>query len=153
MRSYPGRSPGPRQRPCIDPGVPGGFGRHADPGPRVHAAMPARESYEDAVGRLDEMERRLASDQVASYASGKDGTRWESNVTKGQYESMVDAAREHILAGDAFQIVVSQRFRKPLEASAFDVYRCLPALNPSPFLYSLSFACHPHLSGTSPSKH
>src|ERR1019366_1931677 len=80
---------------------------------------PDREDYDAAVGRIDEMERRLASDQMASYARGADGTRWESNVTKGQYEAMVDAAREHILAGDAFQIVVSQRYRTPLEASPF----------------------------------
>src|SRR5258708_9898368 len=79
---------------------------------------PDRESYEDAVGRIDEMERRLASAQVASYARGKDGTRWESNVTKVQYESMVDAARDHILAGDAFHVVVSHHFRKPLDARA-----------------------------------
>jgi anthranilate synthase component 1 len=113
---------------------------------------PEREDYEAAVSRIDEMERRLASDQVASYARGADGTRWESNVTKGQYEAMVDAAREHILAGDAFQIVVSQRFRKPLEASAFDVYRCLRAINPSPYMYYLSLGGDRHVVGTSPEK-
>jgi anthranilate synthase component 1 len=113
---------------------------------------PDREDYESAVGRIDEMERRLASDQVAAYARGADGTRWESNVTKGQYEAMVDAAREHILAGDAFQIVVSQRFRKPLEASAFDVYRCLRAINPSPYMYYLSLGGDRHVVGTSPEK-
>jgi anthranilate synthase component 1 len=113
---------------------------------------PDREDYEAAVARIDEMERRLASDQVASYARGADGKRWESNVTKGQYEAMVDAAREHILAGDAFQIVVSQRFRKPLEASPFDVYRCLRAINPSPYMYYLSLGGDRHVVGTSPEK-
>jgi anthranilate synthase component 1 len=113
---------------------------------------PDREDYEDAVARIDEMERRLASDQVGSYARGADGTRWESNVTKGRYESMVDAAREHILAGDAFQIVVSQRFSKPLEANAFDVYRCLRAINPSPYMYYLSLGGDRHVVGTSPEK-
>ncbi|MFI5168513.1 MAG: anthranilate synthase component I [Thermoanaerobaculales bacterium] len=113
---------------------------------------PDREDYEAAVGRIDEMERRLASDQVAPYARGADGTRWESNVTRGQYEAMVDAAREHILAGDAFQIVVSQRFRKPLEASPFDVYRCLRAINPSPYMYYLSLGGDRHVVGTSPEK-
>jgi anthranilate synthase component 1 len=113
---------------------------------------PDREDYEAAVNRLDEMERRLGSDQVAAYAPGTDGTRWESNVTKGQFEAMVDAAREHILAGDAFQIVVSQRFRKPLEASPFDVYRCLRAINPSPYMYYLSLGGDRHVVGTSPEK-
>jgi anthranilate synthase component 1 len=113
---------------------------------------PDREDYDAAVGRIDEMERRLASDQMASYARGADGTRWESNVTKGQYEAMVDAAREHILAGDAFQIVVSQRYRKPLEASPFDVYRCLRAINPSPYMFFLALGGDRHVVGTSPEK-
>jgi anthranilate synthase component I len=113
---------------------------------------PDREDYEAAVGRIDEMEKRLASDQVASYARGTDGALWESNVTKGQYESMVDAAREYILAGDAFQIVVSQRYHKPLEASPFDVYRCLRAINPSPYMYFLSLGGDRHVVGTSPEK-
>src|SRR6202011_362294 len=113
---------------------------------------PDREDYEAAVERIDEMDKRLASDQMASYARGTDGTRWESNVTKGQYESMVDAAREYILAGDAFQIVVSQRYHKPLEASPFDVYRCLRAINPSPYMYFLSLGGDRHVVGTSPEK-
>jgi anthranilate synthase component 1 len=113
---------------------------------------PDREDYGAAVGRIDEMEKRLASDQVAAFARGTDGTRWESNVTPGQFHAMVDAAKEHILAGDAFQIVVSQRFRKPLEASPFDVYRCLRAINPSPYMYFLSLGRDRHVVGTSPEK-
>jgi anthranilate synthase component I len=113
---------------------------------------PDREDYDAAVGRIDEMERRLASDQVASFARGTDGKRWESNVTPGQFHAMIDAAKEHILAGDAFQIVVSQRFRKPLEASPFDVYRCLRAINPSPYMFFLSLGGDRHVVGTSPEK-
>jgi anthranilate synthase component 1 len=113
---------------------------------------PDREDYETAVGRIDAMEQRLSSDQVAIFERGADGTRWESNVSRGQYEAMVDAAREHILAGDAFQIVVSHRYRKPLEASPFDVYRCLRAINPSPYMYYLSLGGDRHVVGTSPEK-
>jgi len=113
---------------------------------------PDREDYDAAVGRIDEMEKRMASDQVGSSPRGTDGTRWESNVTPGQFHAMVDAAKEHILAGDAFQIVVSQRFRKPLEASPFDVYRCLRAINPSPYMFFLSLGGDRHVVGTSPEK-
>jgi anthranilate synthase component 1 len=113
---------------------------------------PDREDYEAAVERIDEMEKRLASDQAAVYTRGADGTRWESNVTPGQYHAMVDAAKEHILAGDAFQIVLSQRFRKPLEASPFDLYRCLRAINPSPYMFFLSLGGDRHVVGTSPEK-
>src|SRR5882672_1130222 len=113
---------------------------------------PDREDYDAAVGRIDEMEKRMASDQVGSSPRWTDGTRWESNVTPGQFHAMVDAAKEHILAGDAFQIVVSQRFRKPMEASAFDVYRCLRAINPSPYMFFLSLGGDRHVVGTSPEK-
>jgi anthranilate synthase component 1 len=113
---------------------------------------PDREDYDDAVARIDQMESRLASDQAAPFTKGADGARWESNVTPGQYHAMVDAAREHILAGDAFQVVISQRFRKPLEASAFDVYRCLRAINPSPYMYYLSLGGDRQVVGTSPEK-
>ncbi len=113
---------------------------------------PDREDYDAALGRIDEMEKRLASDQVATFQRGSDGVRWESNVTPGQFHAMVDAAKEHILAGDAFQVVVSQRFRKQLEASPFDVYRCLRAINPSPYMYYLSLGGDRHVVGTSPEK-
>jgi anthranilate synthase component 1 len=113
---------------------------------------PDREDYETAVARIDEMEKRLASDQVAVTARGSDGAGWKSNMSAGQFHAMVDAAREHILGGDAFQIVVSQRFSKPLAASPFDVYRCLRAINPSPYMYFLALGGDKHVVGTSPEK-
>src|SRR6202162_5872241 len=113
---------------------------------------PDREDYNAAVGRIDEMESRLASDQVASAPRGVDGAPWKANMTPGQFHAMVDAAKEHILAGDAFQIVVSQRFHKPLAASPFDVYRCLRAINPSPYMFFLALGGDRHVVGTSPEK-
>jgi len=113
---------------------------------------PEREDYDAAVGRIDEMEKRLASDQVSTPRSGVDGEPWKSNMSPGQFHAMVDAAKEHILAGDAFQIVVSQRFRKPLAASPFDVYRCLRAINPSPYMFFLALGGDRHVVGTSPEK-
>src|SRR5579872_6110163 len=112
---------------------------------------PDRESYDDAVARLDAMEERLAADHLAQQARPeRDGASWSSNVTQGAFHSMVDAAKEHILAGDVFQIVLSQRFSKPLYARPFDVYRCLRALNPSPYMYYLSLGDDRHVVGTSP---
>src|SRR4029077_8863850 len=81
---------------------------------------------------------------------GVDGAMWRSNVTQGQYHAMVDAAREHIIGGDAFQIVVSQRFEKPLAAGAFDVYRCLRAINPSPYMFFIALGGDRHVVRTSP---
>ncbi|HYM66829.1 MAG TPA: chorismate-binding protein [Patescibacteria group bacterium] len=113
---------------------------------------PDREDYDAAVARIDEMERRLASDYSPAPDRRADGGRWESNVTEGRFHAMVDAAREHILGGDAFQVVVSQRFRKRLDASPFDVYRCLRAINPSPYMYFLALDGDHHVVGTSPEK-
>ena len=50
---------------------------------------------------------------------------------------MVEVAKEHIRAGDAFQIVLSQRFDVPTEADPLDIYRVLRATNPSPYMYLL----------------
>ena len=113
---------------------------------------PDREEYGAAVARIDEMERCLAADPLAAGPRGADGVAWEPNTTPGQFHAMVDAAREHILDGDAFQVVVSQRFAKPLEASPFDVYRCLRAINPSPYMYFLALGGDRHVVGTSPEK-
>jgi anthranilate synthase component 1 len=112
---------------------------------------PHRESAEDAHARLTEMERRLRSEPCLVPAPTHcNGVTWASNVTRGQFESAVDAAREHILAGDAFQVVLSQRFSKPLAARAFDVYRCLRGINPSPYMFYLSMGEGRHVVGTSP---
>ena len=113
---------------------------------------PDREDYGEAVARLDEMEKRLAGDPPPADGRGVDGAPWEPNVTKGQFHAMVDAAREYIMGGDAFQVVPSQRFRKPLAASAFDVYRCLRAINPSPYMFFLALGGDRHVVGTSPEK-
>jgi anthranilate synthase component I len=126
---------------------------------------PHRESAEDAHARLTEMERRLLTEprpvphptKSGDFAgtpgwapTHRNGVTWASNVTRGQFESTVDAAREHILAGDAFQVVLSQRFSKPLAARAFDVYRCLRGINPSPYMFYLSLGEGRHVVGTSP---
>ncbi len=113
---------------------------------------PDREEYEEAVARVDAMERRLAEDAAPLAPAGEDGVPWEANMTPGRFHSMVDASREHILAGDAFQIVVAQRFRKRLGARPFDIYRCLRAINPSPYMFFVSLGGGRHVVGTSPEK-
>jgi anthranilate synthase component 1 len=56
---------------------------------------------------------------------------------RDDFESSVRAAQEHIRAGDAFQIVLSQRAERPTTASALDLYRALRRVNPSPYLFLL----------------
>jgi anthranilate synthase component 1 len=63
----------------------------------------------------------------------------QSNMSREQFHSMVTKAVEYIHAGDAFQVVPSQRFRLPFKLSPLSFYRSLRRLNPSPFLFLLDF--------------
>lgn len=60
-----------------------------------------------------------------------------SNLTREEFMVKVERAKEYIRAGDIFQVVLSQRFQAPLEASPFDIYRSLRTINPAPYLYFL----------------
>jgi anthranilate synthase component 1 len=72
-----------------------------------------------------------------------------SSMSHDAYRAAVEAAREHILAGDIFQVVLAQRFDLTLDADPFDVYRVLRQINPSPYMY---FVRHPTVTlvGSSP---
>src|SRR5579885_3331910 len=60
-----------------------------------------------------------------------------SNITEAEFHGMVERAKEYILAGDIFQVVLSQRFQLPFTLPPFSLYRALRRLNPSPFLFFL----------------
>ena len=62
-----------------------------------------------------------------------------SSMSRHDYCLAVEAAREHILCGDIFQVVLSQRFDVELDAEPFDVYRVLRQINPSPYMYFLRY--------------
>lgn len=73
----------------------------------------------------------------ASPAKRSDALRIESNMTKPRFQAAVRKAKSYIRAGDAFQIVVSQRFSAKTSADPFEIYRALRVINPSPYLYFL----------------
>jgi anthranilate synthase component 1 len=58
-----------------------------------------------------------------------------SNVTRERFEAMVGTAKEHIAAGDIYQVVLSQRFETRFDADPFMAYRALRHVNPSPYMY------------------
>ncbi len=62
-----------------------------------------------------------------------------SNTKPAEYKSMVERAKEYIVAGDIFQVVLSQRFSAPFKLPSFALYRALRRTNPSPFLFHLDF--------------
>ncbi|MDX8382144.1 MAG: anthranilate synthase component I [Ghiorsea sp.] len=61
-----------------------------------------------------------------------------SNVSQAEYQGMVEQAKEYILAGDIFQVVVSQRFSQPLDVDPLALYRAIRHINPSPYLFYMS---------------
>lgn len=72
-----------------------------------------------------------------------------SVLAAGDYEAMVEQAKEYIRAGDIFQVVLAQRFTLPFSLPPFDLYRALRRINPSPFLYHLDMPGF-SLTGSSP---
>ena len=64
----------------------------------------------------------------------------KSSMPDGLYQQAVEVAKEHIVAGDIFQVVLAQRYDLQLDAEPFDVYRVLRQVNPSPYMY---FVRHP----------
>jgi len=72
-----------------------------------------------------------------------------SNATIESYSAAVDTAKQHIVAGDIFQMVPSQQFRRPFTAAPLTLYRVLRALNPSPYMYLLDNG-DSHIVGASP---
>ncbi|HEX6887037.1 MAG TPA: anthranilate synthase component I [Candidatus Nanopelagicales bacterium] len=101
------------------------------------------EAWQAAVARLDAMEAALAAPSPGTAAALGPAPGAAQSVrprTQEQdYRAGVETAKEHIRAGDAFQIVLSQRFDRPTTASALDVYRMLRVNNPSPYMYLVRF--------------
>jgi anthranilate synthase component 1 len=112
-------------------------------------------SYDDAVARLDAMAADLMEPTPPSVATVDMDARPDvlRRTEPKEYEAAVEAAREHIRAGDVFQVVLSQRFEVKTDVDALDLYRVLRATNPSPYMYLLRFAGHEHpfdVVGSSP---
>jgi anthranilate synthase component 1 len=75
--------------------------------------------------------------------------RFESNMTRKRFEAMVARIVEYIHAGDAFQVVPSQRWSARVPVEAFSIYRGLRTVNPSPYMYFLDFGDF-QIAGASP---
>jgi anthranilate synthase component I len=109
----------------------------------IERGKDARSAYAGACRRADQLVERLqrgvADIQLTDiHPSGSAlESRMTSNFTRPGFEAAVEKAREYIHAGDAFQIVLSQRFRTETRARPFDIYRALRVVNPSPFMFYL----------------
>ncbi|MCP3756541.1 anthranilate synthase component I [Streptomyces sp. NPDC056773] len=110
------------------------------------------EAYADAVARLDAMEADLARPAPYQPMPLPDSELPEYSALWGgeKYQAAVEDVKERIRAGEAFQVVPSQRFETPCSASALDVYRVLRATNPSPYMYLFRFENGFDVVGSSP---
>jgi anthranilate synthase component 1 len=99
------------------------------------------EAWADAVARLDRMTTDLAQPSPATVAEFDADVSpvYTSGTERADYLAGVERAKEEIRAGEAFQIVLSQRFEMCSTASSLDVYRMLRRGNPSPYMYLLRF--------------
>ncbi len=126
---------------------------HVPDGGDVEAA------YVDALRRIDRLAEKLLRPLPAVPirrwgATHGNGQALEANMTREQHEAMVLRAKEHIAAGDIFQVVLSQRFSRHTSAHPFAVYRALRMLNPSPYMFYFNFApLDLQVIGASPEMH
>jgi anthranilate synthase component 1 len=118
---------------------------HAHVGGDRGSGMGYRAAYDDACRRVDELVAKLTRPPTDLPLADIDphtrhpipDTRFQSNMPPGGYEAAVRKAVDYIHAGDAFQVVLSQRFRTETTARPFDIYRALRVINPSPFMFYL----------------
>jgi anthranilate synthase component 1 len=99
-----------------------------------------RRRFDEALARIDEVIARLGSEPAPAPLELPGATRdvaFESSVTRERFEHDVERIRDYIRAGDAFQVVLSQRLSVPTDRDPFALYRALRTLNPSPYLFFL----------------
>ena len=108
----------------------------------------AQALIEDALEVLDGPVPQHTPAIGASSASRRE-FRFESNLTREAFEANTSRIVEYVHAGDAFQVVPSQRFSAKVPVGAFSIYRGLRAVNPSPYMYFLDFGDF-QLAGASP---
>lgn len=118
-------------------------------------------AYEDAVARIKTIRARLDAPLAALTPDPLAVcTPTRANKTQAEYEQMVLEAKEHIKAGDIFQVVLSRRLERRSTAHPFAIYRSLRMLNPSPWMFYFNFGglldlpCGPlRVIGASPEMH
>src|SRR6202022_1907918 len=109
---------------------------------------PREGAYERSVRRLDRMERRLAQALPKAKKRKPLGKlKLASRTSKPAFLKAVSKTKEYVASGDVFQCVLSQRFDCVPEVDAFEVYRALRIVNPSPYMYFLRFGLEEKAKG------
>ncbi|MBU1657037.1 MAG: anthranilate synthase component I [Candidatus Omnitrophica bacterium] len=107
--------------------------------------------YDEACAKIDRIIKKLKKPTTApkQKKSGTETFEIESNFTEEGFSKIVEAAKEHIRAGDIIQVVLSQRLKRKTRADAFSIYRALRSVNPSPYMFYLKFGRY-RIVGSSP---
>jgi len=101
-----------------------------------------RELYDEAVARTREVEKKIFEvrplpAQAPSQNQPHAGVSLQSNWTRRAFEESVRLVKDHIAAGDCYQVVLSQRFSAQFDGEPLQIYRALRAINPSPYMFFL----------------
>jgi anthranilate synthase component 1 len=115
----------------------------------VFAEDDLERSYEQAAATIAEVRGRLAGPVPQLGAGRQQPPEFFSNLGRDGYAAAVGQAIEYIRAGDAYQVVPSQRWTANCPVEAFSIYRGLRAINPSPYMYFLDFEDF-QMAGASP---
>ena len=118
------------------------------PEPGVTANAARARAEERLAGVVDALDRPLDK-AAAAVDTGPLDVPPKSNTTDAEFRAMVQKAKDYILAGDIFQVVLAQRFEAPFTLPPLSLYRALRRVNPAPFLYFLDFGTHA-IAGSSP---
>jgi anthranilate synthase component I len=102
---------------------------------RVTADEDLESLYQFACAKIQFLERELERNLSIARPETSDPVQFESNHTRERFEEQVRKAKEHIAAGDIYQVVLSQRFEAELATDPFTVYRALRHVNPSPYMF------------------
>src|SRR5574340_220485 len=98
-------------------------------------------AYDEAIRKIEALCARLTAPDpsVLPPRPRPKDTKLTTNLTREEYEAAVVKGKEYIAAGDLIQVVLSQRLSRQIAADPFDVYRALRSLNPSPYMYYLTY--------------
>src|SRR5213592_3780051 len=102
---------------------------------RITADDDLESLYQFACAKIQFLERELERNLSHTRQETTDALNFQSNHTRDRFEEQVRAAKEHIAAGDIYQVVLSQRFEAEVAADPFTVYRALRHVNPSPYMF------------------
>ena len=104
---------------------------------QIENGMDLEQAYTDANLCIDEMGEDLHTDIDYQTPARLEQSKLHSNFTQAKFEDAVQKAKENIKAGDVFQLVLSQCFRRQTSVDPLTMYRALRSINPSPYMFHL----------------